>query len=70
LRDTAQGDARRLNDNLLLGVFSIPYIYDFFCGVMTIILMSRIAKFNEMIRKINHPNEEAQKLLAEVKNIK
>ncbi len=54
-----------MNDNILLLVFSLPYIYDFAVGIVTIVLMSRIAHFNGILTRINHEDEESAKKLIE-----
>lgn len=54
-----------MNDNWLLFVFSLPYIYDFAVGIVTIILMSRIANFNGTLQKLKNQDEEASKKLLE-----
>lgn len=50
----------------MLLVFSIPYLYDFAVGVVTIVLMSKIADFNGILQKLRTEDEEsAKKLLDE-----
>lgn len=61
-----KGVDTRLNDNMLLFLFSIPYIYDFITGVTTILLLWRISGFNEKLRQLRQ-TEESQKLLNEVR---
>jgi hypothetical protein len=46
-------------------VFSIPYIYDFIVGIVTIVLLWRIAEFNEKVKQMRQ-SEESQKLLNDV----
>jgi hypothetical protein len=50
-----------------MAIFSIPYIYDFIVGIITIIMMTKIATFNEHIKTLNRrDNEERIKLLEDV----
>ena len=65
-KNSPVGDNRRLNDTILLGVFSIPYIYDFVCGIFGMILINRIARFNKIMHKLNNKDEESQKFLDDV----
>ena len=66
IKNTAYDSSKRLNDNILLFVFSLPYLYDFGVGIVTIVLMSRIATFNGILKKLRTENEEeAKKLLEE-----
>lgn len=67
IKDTREGDNRRLNDSILLAVFSLPYIFDFMCGIFAIMMMSRIASFNEFMKALSdHDEESSKKLLDEV----
>jgi hypothetical protein len=50
---------------MLLFLFSIPYIYDFIVGIVTIVLLWRISEFNEKLKQMRQ-SEENQKLLNEV----
>jgi hypothetical protein len=51
-----------MNDNMLLLLFSLPYLYDFIVGIFTLVLMSRIASFNETLKEImRDENEEDRK---------
>ncbi len=50
----------------MLFVFSLPYLYDFAVGIVTIVLMSRIATFNGTLHELKSQDEEsAKKLLDE-----
>jgi len=51
---------------MLLFLFSIPYIYDFIVGIVTIVLLWRISEFNEKLKQMRQ-SEESQKLLNEVR---
>lgn len=63
LKSTSDGSSR-LNDNILLLVFSLPYLYDFSVGVVTIVLMSRIANFNGTIKVIrDNDSKETERLI-------
>jgi hypothetical protein len=54
----------------MLLVFSLPYLYDFSVGIVTIVFMSRIANFNEIVHKLKQEDEEsANRLLIEVFNL-
>lgn len=67
IRDTSGTVKNRLNDNILLAVFSLPYVYDLSVGIVSIILMSRIATFNETLFKVyKDKDEEERKLLDDV----
>lgn len=65
IQDTSYSSKRRLNDHILLSIFSLPYLYDFFVGVITIILMSRIASLNSTLQKIHTMDEDEGKKLIE-----
>jgi len=53
------GGNTKLNDNVLLALFSLPYVYDFICGIASIVLMSRIATFNEFLIRLKGIDQEA-----------
>jgi hypothetical protein len=44
-------------------VFSMPYLYDFATGIVTIVLMSRIATFNTILHRLKSEDEESRKKL-------
>ncbi len=55
-----------MNDNVLLLIFSLPYVYDFIVGIVSLIFMSRIAYFNETLKEIMmNENEEERKRFLE-----
>ncbi len=55
-----------MNDNLLLFIFSLPYLYDFIVGIVTLFLMAKIAHFNETLKEImRDENEEERKKFLE-----
>jgi predicted PurR-regulated permease PerM len=57
-----------MNDNILLLIFSLPYLYDFIVGIITLFFMSRIAHFNETLKEImRDENEEDRKRFLESK---
>ena len=64
MQNTSYG-GNRLNDNILLLIFSLPYLYDFAVGIVTIVLMSRIANFNGELARIQHEDDESKRRLIE-----
>ena len=67
IQNSSYDSSKRLNDNVLLLVFSLPYLYDFATGIVSVVLMSRIANFNGILEKIKTEDDEAvNKLLKEV----
>lgn len=58
----------RLNDSIILGIFSLPYIYDFVIGIFSIAFMSKIATFNELMRAVdeNPDREDQERMLGDV----
>jgi len=46
-KNTAYGDSKRLNDNILLLIFSLPNIYDFCVGVYNYSFLKNITDFNK-----------------------
>lgn len=54
-----QSKANSMNDNMMLLIFSLPYVYDFIVGLVTLLLISKISKFNSALAQIrNMKNEE------------
>lgn len=49
--DTTYGDKRRINDNLILLLFSLPYVYDFITGIYNYIFLKKISEFNAEFNK-------------------
>jgi len=47
-----------MNDNLLMLIFSLPYLYDFSVGIMSVIFISRVADFNENEKILNRDKDE------------
>ena len=68
----SHSDHNSLNDNYLLLIFSLPYIYDFIVGVYCFIFIYRVSKFNDSLKKIRiaQEQENLEKLKGEIKNIK
>ena len=42
--DTSYGDKRRINDNLILLIFSIPYLYDMITGIYNYIFIKKLSE--------------------------
>lgn len=55
--DTTYGSPKRMSDNLLLIIFSIPYIFDCYAGIYNFMFLKQISKFNEQKKKerFNNP---------------
>lgn len=47
-----------LNDNVMMMIFSLPYIYDFIVGIFCFVLIYRIAIFNDAMRQINQAEKK------------
>ena len=43
--------SNRLNDNYILLINAIPYLFDFIAGLVSIVLIYRIAIFNDLIKE-------------------
>lgn len=67
IKDTKQDVNYRLNDNWLLLIFSLPYIYDFFVGTVGLVFISRIASFNDTIRAFNKIQRDEERGLLDNK---
>lgn len=67
ISDTKQEVKYRLNDNWLLLIFSLPYIYDFFVGTVGLAFISRIASFNDTIRAYNKIQRDEERGLIDNK---
>ena len=59
--DNDQTGPTRLTDPVVLILFSIAYFYDFIVGIVSIIMMYKIANFNDASKNQNL-NEENQLL--------
>lgn len=57
VKDTSYGVSSRLNDNLLMFFFSIPYFYDFCAGVYNYYFLKKVAEF------IAEKNSKQEKLI-------
>ena len=44
---------KSLNDNYMLLIFSVPYLYDLIVGIVSYIFVYKISNFNEIIRQSN-----------------
>jgi hypothetical protein len=49
--DTTYGDKKRYNDNALLFLFSLPYIFDCFVGIYNYIILKRITDYRSSKNK-------------------
>ena len=47
-----------MDDNKILLIFIIPYVFDFIAGVFTFILMYRISIFNDFLNLKNKNNSK------------
>jgi len=52
----------KLNDSVLLAIFSLPYLYDFIVGIVCFIFLMKIAEFNDQHRSVDL-NQENHNLL-------
>lgn len=77
--DTTYGDKKRFGDNLLLFVFSLPYVFDCCVGVYNYITLKKITEFkssknrdkgllNSSIKKKNYSNEQIDSFISTVDN--
>ena len=49
-------ESKRLNDNILLAIFSLPYLYDFIVGIFCFYFMTKIAENNSAKRNEDYEN--------------
>jgi hypothetical protein len=61
--DSAHKDGQ-LNDNVLMIIFSLPYLFDFICGIYAMLMMSKMIKFNKTINALRFNDEVARGLLS------
>ncbi len=45
----------------MLLIFSLPYLYDFAVGVLSVIFIGRIAEFNDKKKKLKDKKEEEER---------
>lgn len=64
--DTTYGQEKRLGDDLLLIIFSLPYLYDAFTGLMNFYFLYRISIYTKE-KYGNRINEESE--MKEIENI-
>ena len=50
VEDTSYGVKKRINDNLILFIFSLPYIFDFCVGVYNYLFLKSISEYNQAIQ--------------------
>ena len=43
-------------------IFSLPYLFDFICGIYAMTMMSKMAKFNKIILERKNNEEAANRL--------
>ena len=55
--DTTHGKEKRLNDSVLLIIFSLPYLYDTYVGISCYSFLSKVTKLIEETRQIEMPLE-------------
>jgi len=69
ITDTKFKDDKRMNDSFLMLIFSLPYLYDFAVGIVSVIFISRIADFNDNEKLLykNNDDEERRNLLQAVR---
>jgi hypothetical protein len=65
--DTAYGNKERMNDNVILLIFTLPFIFDFGVGVYNYYMMKKISVYNEEKKKLNHSPDHENRF--EVKKI-
>ena len=67
IADTKYKDNKRLNDNLLMLIFSLPYLYDFCVGVVSLVFIGRLAEYNDNEKSLlRNEDEERINLLQAV----
>ena len=47
VEDTSFGDKKRINDNIILFIFSLPYIFDFYVGLYNYVFLKNVTEFNK-----------------------
>lgn len=57
----------KLNDSVLLAIFSLPYLYDFIVGIVSFVFLMKIAEFNDKHKTVDF-NQENQNLLVIIFN--
>lgn len=59
--DTSYGNERRINDNFILLIFTLPFLFDFCVGVYNYLFMKNISIFEDekkkLIRNIDEENQ-------------
>ncbi len=48
----------KLNDHAIMLIFIIPYIFDFVAGVFSMVMMYRIAIFNDLLKEKSKWNKK------------
>lgn len=51
VEDTSYGNKKRVNDNIVMFLFSLPYFYDFLVGIYNYFLLKKISIFNSNLNK-------------------
>lgn len=59
---------KSLNDNYMLLIFSIPYLYDLIVGIFSYVFVYKISHFNEIMRQSN--KLELEKVEQEIDHLK
>ncbi len=62
VNDTRYGDKRRINDNIIMLIFSIPYVYDMFTGIYNYLFIKSLSA-----NRVNE-RQPLQEQIEEVKN--
>ena len=63
ITDTKFKDDKRMNDNILMLIFSLPYLYDFSVGIVSVVFLGRIAEFNDSEKLLKKDVDEERKNL-------
>ncbi len=66
VEDTSYGVKKRINDNIILIIFSFPYIYDLCVGVFNYFFLSALAEYNQA--KENMKKNDLEKLTKSYSN--
>jgi hypothetical protein len=51
-------------------IFSLPYLFDFICGIYAMMMMSNMAKFNKNMSVRRSNEEAARQLFSDEVNLK
>lgn len=71
IEDVTHGVKKRLGDNILLIIFSLPYVYDLYSGINTYLFLYKVSEFKDL-QKANevssHENIELKESIAFAEN--